>query len=92
MDTFVRWTPEESWPSTHRWSQCMHDARNSYTQYVPIGYRLLGRYLNKAYNSVPGGVGYNPPHGISNNAYIKDVRNVELLIVSFYNKHLVSGS
>jgi hypothetical protein len=44
----------------------MHDARNSYTQYVPIGYRLLRRYLDKAYNSVPGGVGSNPPHGISN--------------------------
>jgi hypothetical protein len=44
----------------------MYDARNSYTQYVPIGYRLLGRYLDKAYNSVPGGVGSNPPHGISN--------------------------
>jgi hypothetical protein len=26
----------------------------------------LGRYLNKAYNSVPAGVGSNPPHGISN--------------------------
>jgi hypothetical protein len=46
MDTFVRLTPGESWPSTHRWSQCMHDARNSYAQYVPIGYRLLGRYLD----------------------------------------------
>jgi hypothetical protein len=66
MDTFVRWTPGEPWPSTHRWSQCMHGARNSYTQYVPIGYRLLGRYLDKAYNYVPGGVGSNPPHGISN--------------------------
>jgi hypothetical protein len=44
----------------------MHDARNSYAQYVPIGYRLLGRYLDKAYNSVPEGLGPNPPHGISN--------------------------
>jgi hypothetical protein len=44
----------------------MHDARNSYAQYVPIGYRLLGRYWDKAYNSVPGGVGFNPLHGISN--------------------------
>jgi hypothetical protein len=44
----------------------MHDARNSYTQYVPFRYRLLGRYLDKAYNSVSGGVGSNPPHGISN--------------------------
>jgi hypothetical protein len=44
----------------------MHNARNSYTQYVSIGYRLLGRYLDKAYNSVPGGVDSNPPHGISN--------------------------
>jgi hypothetical protein len=44
----------------------MHDARNSYAQYVPIMYRLLGRYVDKAYSSVPGGVGSNPPHGISN--------------------------
>jgi hypothetical protein len=44
----------------------MHDARNSYAQYVPIGYRLLGRYWDKACNSVPGGVGFVPPHGISN--------------------------
>jgi hypothetical protein len=65
MDTYVRWTPGESWPSTHRWSQCLHDARNSYAQYVPIGYRLFGRYLDKAYNSVPGGVGSNPPRGTS---------------------------
>jgi hypothetical protein len=60
MDTSVRWTPGESWPSTHRRSQCIHDARNSYASYVPIGYQLLGRYLDKAYNSVPGGVGSNP--------------------------------
>jgi hypothetical protein len=65
MDTSVRWTPGESWPFTHRWSQCLHDARNSYAQYFPNGYRLLGRYLDKAYNSGPGGVGSNPPHGIS---------------------------
>ena len=38
----------------------MHDARNSYTQHVPIGNRLLGRYLDKAYNSFPGGVGLTP--------------------------------
>jgi hypothetical protein len=44
----------------------MHDAWNSYTQYVPIGYRLLGRYLDKVYNSVPGGVGSNNPHDITN--------------------------
>jgi hypothetical protein len=65
MDTSLRWTPGESWPSAQRWSQCLHDARNSYAEYVPIGYRLLGRYLDKAYNSVPGGVGSNPPHAIS---------------------------
>jgi hypothetical protein len=66
MDTFVRWTPGESWPSTHRWSQSMHDARNSYASYVPIGYRRWERYLDKAYNSVPGGVGSDTPHGIPN--------------------------
>jgi hypothetical protein len=38
----------------------MHDARISYAQYVTIGYRLLGPYLDKAYNSVPGGVGPTP--------------------------------
>jgi hypothetical protein len=64
MDTYVRSTPGESWPSTHRWSQCLHDARNPYAQYVPIRNRLLGRYLDKAYNSAPGGVDSNPPHGI----------------------------
>jgi hypothetical protein len=41
---------------------CLHGAWNSYAQHVPIGYRLLGRYLDKAYISVPGGVGSNPPH------------------------------
>jgi hypothetical protein len=66
MDTFVHMTPGESWPSTHRWSQSLHDARKSYAQYFPIGHRILGRYFDKAYNSGPGGVGSNPPHAISN--------------------------
>jgi hypothetical protein len=44
---------------------CLHGAWNSYAQYVPFGYRVLGRYLDKAYNSVPGGVGSKPPHAIS---------------------------
>jgi hypothetical protein len=76
MDTYVRSTPGESWPSTHRWSQCLHDARNPYAQYVPIGNRLLGRYLDKAYNSAPGGVGSNPPHGISVYARVNTYRHL----------------
>jgi hypothetical protein len=47
MDTYVRWTLGESWPSTYRCSLWVFavcarcDAMGSYAQYVPIGYRLL---------------------------------------------------
>jgi hypothetical protein len=59
----------------------MHDARNSYAQNVPIGYRLLGRYLEKAYNSVPGGVGSKPPHGISNTPPYHTINHAELACI-----------
>jgi hypothetical protein len=56
------------WPSTHRWTHvfawCVEFICTICSYRVPTFGAVLG-LLDKAYNSVPGGVGSNPPHAIS---------------------------
>jgi 5-methylcytosine-specific restriction endonuclease McrA len=60
MDSNVHWTPWESWPSTYS-ERTWRSVRGGHVhQMLLLGIGFLGRHLNNAYSSVPGGVGSRP--------------------------------
>jgi hypothetical protein len=69
MDTYVRWTPGESWPSTSRCSLKVFAVFARCDAMVHMHNMFLKgtdfwRYLDKAYNSAPGSGGSNPLYAI----------------------------